>query len=394
MILLALRVAVFCFHLWATLASIHRTLRFSQRYRAQPFLERDTETRGARREASATVSIIIPARNEETNLAACLRAALAQPLPCLQVVVVDDQSEDGTWGLACAIAREDPRLLVVRSPELPAGWTGKNHALHQGVGVATGEWLLFTDADVALAPEALAVSLRFVEAHRLDLLSLSPRQRSEGFWERLIQPLVFELLTERFDMRAVNDATTPAAAVNGQFILVRRAAYLRVGGHQAVRREILEDVALARSAKRAGLRIYFANTRSLAEARMYRGLKEIWEGWRKNLFDLLNASHRVVLTVMLGELLLWVAPFVSFPLSLALSAYNTSWGSLVVLSGAAATLCVLASGAYLRWITDGFPLYSVLLPLGKVMLVSMIVASWYRRGVRGGIVWKGRRYGA
>lgn len=394
MILPALRIAFLGFHLWVILAAIGRALSFARRFRAQPFLERDSDIPPAPGEASLAVSVIVPARNEETTLAACLRAALAQTVPALQVVAVDDHSEDGTLAVASAIAGEDPRLRVVRADALPAGWTGKNHAVHQGVGVATGEWLLFTDADVVLAPDALRVALGFMDAHRLDLLSLSPRQRCVGFWERLILPLVFRLLIERFDMRAVNDPVADAAAANGQFLLVRRAAYLRVGGHAAVSGEILEDVALARRAKRAGLRICFANTRSLAEARMYRGLTAIWEGWRKNLFDLLDSSPRAVLAVVLGELLLWVGPFATFPLSLGLSAYNTSVGLPAVLSGALAVLSVLASGAYLRWLTDGFPRYSLLLPLGTLMLVSMIVASWYRRGIRGVVVWKGRTYGA
>ncbi|MBI4608553.1 MAG: glycosyltransferase [Candidatus Rokubacteria bacterium] len=392
MTLPALPVALFAFHLWVGAAAIRESLKLARRFRAQPFLEREGDFPRAATDTSITV--IIPARNEEATLAACVRAALAQRVPLLQVVVVDDHSEDGTLAVASAIAREDPRLSVVRAAELPAGWTGKSHALHQGVGVATGEWLLFTDADVVLAPEALATALAFAEAQRLDLLSLSPRQRCDGFWERLIQPLVFRLLTERFDMRSVNDPAATAAAANGQFILIRWAAYLRVGGHAAVSGEILEDVALARRAKRAGLRVYFANTRSLAEARMYRGLAAIWEGWRKNLFDLLDSSPRAAATVALRELLLWAAPFATFPLSLALSAYNTSVGLPVVVTGALALVCALASSAYLRWLADAFPRYALLLPIGTVMLVSMLVASWYRRAVRRRVVWKGRTYKA
>lgn len=379
-------------HLGITVASFVRTVTAVRRLRAQPFLERSSESPGHSEQTTTLISIIIPVRNEEHNIVTCLRGVLTQQGSRIEVLVVDDHSEDGTLDLARAIARDDPRIVVMRSAELPAGWTGKNYALHQGVSVATGEWLLFTDADVVLAPHALAVALRFAESNRLDLLSLSPRQCNEGFWERLLQPIVFQLLTERFDMRVVNDPRTNVAAANGQFILMRRSAYLQVGGHQSVWREILEDVALARLTKQARLRIFFANTRSLAEARMYRGLKEIWEGWGKNLVELLNSSDTSILTVALRELLLRVAPFVSFPLSLWLSAYNTSLESLMVLSGALAVVCVLAGGAHVRRITHGFPRYSFVLPVGEVMLVALIFTSWYRCRVRGRTVWKGRMY--
>lgn len=342
----------------------------------------------------ARVSVIIPARNEEQNLPACLRATLAQHWTALEVIVVDDHSEDATFRAASGIAAENPRLRVVRSTELPEGWIGKNHALHQGANLAAGEWLLFTDADVVLAPLAVSISLRFAEAHGIDLLSLSPRQRAEGFWERLLQPLVFALLIERFDMREINDPRTPAAAANGQFILVRRAAYHRIGGHEAIRGEVLEDVKLAQRAKRCGLRIYFANTRSLAEAHMYQGLMEIWRGWTKNLFDLLGASPRRAWRTALGELFLWVLPCATFPVARGLSTYNTLWDPLAVISGGIAVACVVGSDAYLRRITGGFPGYAPLSPLGKLVLAAMIVTSWYRRAVRGRIVWKGRTYRA
>lgn len=379
------------FHVAITVATLIQTMVAVRRLRAQPFLESRSETPG-QPQPSPLISVIIPARNEAHNLSACLRRVLAQRGPRIQAVIVDDHSEDGTLKIAHEIAREDSRVVVLSSGELPAGWIGKAHALHRGVGVSTGEWLLFIDADVRVAPDAARTALAFAAAGSSDFLSLSPFQRCEGFWERLLQPLVFDLLNERYDLRAVNNRASPVAAANGQFIMVRRSAYFGIGGHEAVKDKVLEDVALARRAKQAGLRIYFANTRSLAETQMYRDLVGIWEGWSKNLFLLLNASPMEVWRTVLGQLFLWVVPFGTLVASSAVSGYNEPLGFLPLISGAVAVACAFGAATFRLAQIGGLPLYSLLLPFGKLMLVAMILHSWHRHMRGQGVRWKGRRY--
>lgn len=384
--------ALLAFHAGIIVASLARTMGAVRRLRARPFLERRPEGSGGAGGAVPLVSVIIPARNEERTLRTCLHAALAQRGARVQVVVVDDHSEDATLEIAREVAGGDPRVLVVPSKGLPAGWTGKTYALHQGAAASTGEWLLFIDADVRMSPDAVATTAAFAAAASVDVLSLSPFQRCEGFWERLLQPLVFDLLNERYDLRAVNDPGSPVAAANGQFIMARRAAYFEVGGHSAVRDQVVEDVALARKAKRAGFRIYFANTRSLAETRMYRDFTGIWEGWSKNLVRLVSSGRSGPSGTVASQLVLWVAPFGTLVGSLAVSGYNEPLGFLPLISGGGAVACLVGSAACILARIGGVPRYSLLLPLGKLMLVAMIVHSWYRRVSGRGVVWKGRVY--
>lgn len=384
--------ALLLFHAGIIFASSVRTIIALRRLRSLPLLEGQPQIVLNSWRFDACVSIIIPARNEEHNLRACVDRVLAQRGARIEIVIVDDQSEDRTLEIANETARKDSRSLVLRSADLPSGWTGKTYALHQGAGASTGEWLLFLDADVRLAPDAVGTALAFATACSIDLLSLSPLQHAEGFWERLLQPLVFDLLNEKYDLRAVNNPNSPIAAANGQFIMIRRHAYFQIGGYEAIKNHVLEDVALAQRAKQAGFRIYFANTRSLAETRMYGGLIEIWDGWTKNLFPLLNRRYSEVWTTILGQFVLWLAPFGTLLGSLIASGYNESSRAILVISGAIAVASLIGGTALVLLQLGGIPRYALLLPLGKLILVAMIICSWYKHTTGKGISWKGRAY--
>lgn len=373
------------FHLAVVLALLARALRARRRRATLPALEGADVTVAA---AAADVSVVIPARNEAHNLDACLAALAAAGDAVREILVVDDHSEDETAAVASRAAARDPRVRLLRAPALPPGWTGKSHALHHGAAHAGGAWLLFVDADVRLGPGAAGTAVALAHARAIEVLSLSPRQRSEGVWEALLQPLVFDLLDERFDMAAVNDPAHPAAAANGQFLLFRRLAYERIGGHAAVRGEILEDVALARRVKASGLRLHFATTRSLAETRMYRGFAELWAGWTKNLFLLLGGGPAAVPAAAARRLLLWTMP----PLTLAAALGLGAPGRAAAVAGALATALLLASAAALLR-ARGAPLrYAPLVPVGQAVLAAMIVRSWFRHVVRRAVTWKGRAY--
>lgn len=339
--------------------------------------------------ARPVVSIMIPTRNEEDNLVGCLAALASVVRPRLEIIVVDDHSQDATLERAQEWAQRDGRIRVLPLRELPPGWTGKNHALFQGSRVAVGEWLLFIDADVRLALRAVETALAFALNHRVDLVSLSPLQRAGGFWEHLVQPLIYDLLDERFDLRAVNDPTTPDAAANGQFVLVRRAVYASIGGHEAIKGEILEDVVLAQKLKAAGGRLYFAKTRSLAETRMYRGLRELREGWRKNLFLLLGGDPARVVLMAFRTLLVWVAPILTtagaWLLGGRLGFVALISGVTVLALGLGAAVCLFrAQHAPVR--------YAPLIAVGQLVVASLVLASWWAHAVRRGVLWKGREY--
>jgi glycosyltransferase involved in cell wall biosynthesis len=243
------------------------------------------------------VSIIVPARNEEANLGDCLRSLVGQDGAAFEVIVVDDGSTDRTR----AIAESFDGVRVIEAPLLPTGWMGKNNAVVAGVAVARGAWLLFTDADTAHVAGSLARALAEAKEHGADMLSYSPEQIAVTFWEIAVLPVVFAELVRAYPPLVVSDPASPIAAANGQYILIRREAYDAVGGHRAIAESLLEDVALARAVKGAGLRIRFRYAADAVRTRMYRNFGQLREGWTKNLALLFSNPGRLAIK----SLLMW-----------------------------------------------------------------------------------------
>lgn len=369
------------------------------------------------------ISVIVPARNEERNIRTCVEALLAQTYPNLEILVVDDRSTDATPRLlaqlqaeagahgqgpgataaepaAVAPERGSPRpsarLRVIQGCELPPGWAGKPHALHQGFLQARGEWLCFVDADTRLHPAAIAVAYAAAVRHSADLLSLFTRQRLESFWEWVIQPIVLTALSVGFSPRRVNDPRYPDAIANGQFILIRRSVYQAVGGHAAIRDSIVEDKALAERVKGQGYRLLLVDGEAVAETRMYTSLAEIWEGWTKNIYLGLRDRLSLLLLGAFGALLALSAAFLLpfWPIAGLIWAWKsaTPWSWLVPLQALLVWLYLLfwrhRVAAHL-----GIPRWSILFtPLGAALFAAMMFTSAWNVLSGRGVRWKGRRY--
>jgi chlorobactene glucosyltransferase len=231
------------------------------------------------------LTICVPARDEAHQIGACVRAALAQDHPDFEVVVVDDGSTDGTADAARAAGAVDARLRVVTNDPLPPGWAGKPWACARAAREATGAHLLFVDADVELAPEAARRAATVLRARGLGLLSLFGTWRLESFWENVAIPVIGWFIRGATDIAAVNAPGRPEAFANGQFILVERAVYEAVGGHGAVRAEVLEDVRLARAFKQRGHGLGLHAAPWAFRVRLYRSLGEVLAGYGKNLYE-------------------------------------------------------------------------------------------------------------
>src|SRR5215831_9380086 len=203
------------------------------------------------------VSVIIPARNEQRNIERCVRSVLATAYPRIEVIVVDDHSADDTGPIARNIAAGDSRLRVVLSPPLPAGWFGKQWACATGAEQAWGELLLFTDADTRHAPDLLPRAVNALRREGADLVTVGGHQELHSFWERVIQPHVFVLISIRYGgTEEVSRATRPVDVIaNGQFLLIRQETYRDIGGHESVRDVVAEDLALAQRLVRAKRRL-------------------------------------------------------------------------------------------------------------------------------------------
>src|SRR5271170_6836900 len=215
------------------------------------------------------VSAIIPARNEEDSIARAVESVAAQP-EIAEIIVVDDQSTDRTVAILTELAGRIPKLKILHARELPLGWVGKNYAVALGADVAQGDWLLFTDADTCHMPGSTRRALTDAVDHNAVLVSYSPEQELGSFWERVLIPFVYSRLAVRYPFARVNNPALPDAAANGQFMMILRETYQKVGGHTAIAAEILEDVALARRVKCAGYGIYFTAPMATVQTRMYR----------------------------------------------------------------------------------------------------------------------------
>ncbi|HEV2421176.1 MAG TPA: glycosyltransferase [Candidatus Acidoferrales bacterium] len=336
---------------------------------------------------SAQTSAIVPARNEENNIESAVRGLAAQP-EVSEIIVVDDQSTDGTPTILAQLAAEIPRLKVLRCDALPAGWVGKNHALWIGAQAASGDWLLFTDADTVLLPNAAHHAIDDSLCFGAALVSYSPEQVTQTFFERALIPFIYCRLARKFDFARVSDPSSPDAAANGQFILVRRDAYEKIGGHSAVAATVLEDVALARRFKQAGFRLHFASGDGIARTRMYRSFGAMWQGWTKNLDALLggtfaNAGREIAVTFP------WLFLVLLITGTCAPGRFR-AW----FLAGAAVALA-LRHAWYAhelranRYSMHFIIYYGLAAPLYAVMIVA---SAWKHRG--GKIAWKGREYTA
>jgi glycosyltransferase involved in cell wall biosynthesis len=235
------------------------------------------------------VSVIVPARNEEACLGACLDSLLAQTGVDFEIIVVDDQSTDGTRAIAAARSG----VRVIEAGPLAPGCSGKCNAAQSGADVARGPWLLFTDADTVHLPGSLERSLREAREHQVALLSYSPAQEVHGLMENAVMPVIYAELAATYRPKDVCDPASEVAAANGQYLLITRAAYDAVGGHAALSHTLLEDVALARAVKRSGRKLRFRFGGDAVRTRMYRTWRDLRDGWTKNLALLFPRTLRL-----------------------------------------------------------------------------------------------------
>ena len=339
------------------------------------------------------MSIIIPVRNEEVNLEAVI-ASLEGQEGRQEMIVVDDQSDDRTGEILARLQESNLGIIALQAGEIPAGWTGKNHALDCGSERARGEILLFTDADTRHAPGNLRHSIEQMERHNIDLYSLSPVQQTSTFWERATIPFIYVQLTKQNSFEKVNDPHSDQAVANGQYLMIRRSVYQALGGHRAVRGEILEDVALARRAKQAGYRLHFSSGQGRVSTRMYRSFRELWLGWTKNLYLLFGGTPFAVSRVGLRVLVLDAAPGAAFLMVWTLFLSNPSNTRALAFSLALFLYVALRQWRYEAGLRGlGFESrLSGYYSLGAALFVLLLSQSVWTYLTGGKIRWKSRSY--
>lgn len=333
--------------------------------------------------ARPSISVLIPARDEADRLGPTLTAALQQRGVELEVLVLDDGSTDGTDVVARRVADGDLRFRLLTGQPLPPGWLGKPFACWQLAQAATGEVLVFLDADVLLSPDAVATCVDMLHQGGMDMLSPYPRQRAQGTAERLVQPLLQWTWLTFLPLRLAERLPTPSlTAGNGQLIVCRADCYRAAGGHTRVKDAVIEDVGLARAFKATGLRVGMADGTDIATCRMYDGWAQLREGYTKSLWSAFG-SRPGAFAVMAVLLVLYVLPPLAALVGLVLRRRG------LVVAGASGYVAATLGRAFTAWQTGGRVVDAPTHPASIVLLAWLTRESWRRRDL-GALSWKGR----
>ena len=326
------------------------------------------------------VTAIVPARNEEAVIAACIESLARQP-EIAEILVVNDESSDSTASVVRGLMEKIPNLRLLEAGHLPDQWVGKNYALWTGVQQAKCPWLLFTDADAQLEPNSVARALQIAQQQNAALVSFSPEQVTGNWYEKALIPFVYLRLAKKFSYEQVNDPASPAAAANGQFLLIRRDVYDSIGGHRGVAGEVLEDVAIALRVKQAGYRVWFGFGKGLVRTRMYTSFRAMWEGWKKNLYRLIGGTRWAVFREIESNV-----PWIAF--LLIVIGLNHP---LVLFLGV--LLLIARQTIYsLDLVRNQYPFSFIFYYVPGSLLYAGVLWASYRSHARGEISWKGRKY--
>lgn len=331
-----------------------------------------------------SLTVVVAARNEAQSIERCLRSLLAQRVAPTQVIVVDDRSEDATPRVLASLEREgDKRLEIIRIDELPEGWLGKCHALHVGASRATGDYLLFTDADVIYGPRALERALTFATREAPDLLCVFPRLELESMGEKLFALGFAQTFFLAFRPHSAQERSSRAAIGVGAFNMVRRDMYRKIGGHQSLRLTVVDDVALGKLVKYAGGRIRILWSREEVRVRWQRGLLGSIRGVEKNAFAGLSYSWAKTIAAVGGVWVLWCWPWLNIleaPRVLEkILAAGAVAAQIVYAMGAAASL-----GISFVWAGLG--------PLGSLVCAFALIRSAFLVTFQRGVSWRGSFY--
>jgi chlorobactene glucosyltransferase len=335
------------------------------------------------------VSVLIPARDEERNIARCLGSLLRQDYAHLEILVLDDDSSDRTAEIVAEFARRDQRVRLLRGKALPPGWHGKAYACQQLAGESRGEWLLFTDADTVHTAVSVSASLRAAFEERADLLTYIPRLETESFWEKVMLPLMAFFPLFLLPMRLISGSSEPLFSMAlGPFLLFRAPFYWHIGGHEAVRQEITEDMVFGRLVKQNSGRLVLLDGTEVVAVRFYRNLGEIWRGLAKSSYYAFDLSLLAWLGLLVVVFLLFIRPY--FFLYQALLSGQVDWLSagLPLLQTTSMWLGRLLVANRLR--LDRWPCF--LHGLMILVTIGIVLYSIVRARVGFGTTWKGRVY--
>ena len=340
----------------------------------------------ARKRYSQSCSVLIPARDEEDHIGPCLAAVLNQGEAVVEIIVCDDHSTDQTASIVKRFEKTAPRIRLVSAPALPSGWCGKTFACATLAREATGQWLLFLDADARLCEGSVERIIHEAALRKVSFLSCWPGLELHGFWERALMPMLNFVVLTLFPAPLSLKRPDPSLGLaHGACILARRDEYRRIGGHETVHGELFEDTALARIWRAKGERGICIDGQDIVRLRMYDSFNGIWNGFRKNFFPAFHRPLSFWLFVLL-HLVCFLLPFFLFVVPAVQGVWSLTAGL------AAMSVLLMRASLALRF---GHPLWSVLLhPLAESILLILGIVSWRSCRSGRGVEWKGRTYRA
>ena len=333
------------------------------------------------------VSVCVPARNEERGIQACLLSLLKQDYPNFEVIVLNDHSTDHTGELIQDLAENNSRLIALEGKDLPESWLGKPFALYQAFQKAKGEMLLFTDADPVFESHALHTAVFTMKEHDLDALTLMPKAEFGSFWERAVQPVIFGFIASLTRFKNVNNPDHSSAMGFGAFLMFKRSAYETIGGHEGGKADVLEDVLIAKRLKKARLKLLVADAKRLFSIRMYYGFREIWTGWKKNMFLAMKRSIARALYYVFIVLAFLLTPYL-------ILGWNVVAGTGALWAGLSLFGVIMVSAATIKT-CDELGLHRInacLFPIGAVVMAAIMINSMIQILIFSRTEWRGRIY--
>jgi chlorobactene glucosyltransferase len=341
------------------------------------------------------VSIILPARNEEKYIARCLDSLLKQDYPNFEIIAINDSSTDRTEVIMQHYAARDPRILVVNAKSKPVGWVGKNWACYQGYLRATGNLLLFTDADTVHLPSTMSLSVKHLIFENLDALTAIPKLLCKDFWTKITLPMLSTFLYSRFSALRVNDPKTKIGYFFGSFFIISRRTYEKVGTHKAVRHEIIEDGALGGKVKEEKFMMKMVRGDNYIEAIWARDFHTLWHGLRRLMIPLYNQKRKRASLMAIAIFFLLFEPFLLLPYSLLFLniARDDIFSLILIVSDTmACAIIIFSSVIQLRLSVFQNPLYALASPLGGAIISLSFITSIIDARKKGTVSWRGRQY--
>lgn len=338
------------------------------------------------------ISVIVAAKEEEENILTCLESLANQDYPNYEIIAINDRSEDATGKIIDDFAASHPNVKAIHIKELPAGWKGKNHAIHTAIPQATGEYFLFTDADCKMTSRrTFSVAMQLLKDHNVGMLSILPNLDTKSFWEDVIQPVCSAVLMLWFEPAKVNNPKKSVAYANGAFMLINRNSYAAVGGHEAIKNDIQEDMTMARLIKEKQQGLFVTRNSGLYSVRMYRSLSEIINGWTRIFYGSFRKFARVLTTMLLVTFASVLPPTVAIIAFIKYLDDPSHWLPCVITAILSTTLEISAIYRYHK-ICGANKYLACMYPIGCLILDYILIRSTlkHRRGAT--IAWKNTSY--